>query len=426
MDFGLARDVVALGRQGGPALPWLTLGMRLPQVLAPLGVLTWVATTTGSAWTAALTSAAVCLGSAACGILMATLATTRWRQGGLLALALLQGIVMWRLPLAHLEALSDPAGSAAMSVPFFLAGLTLVPAGLACRLRWSMVLEHRRRTDLFHAAMRHESINESLSVVLGAALTGLLAVTLGPDAVLRVSAVLSVAMMGAFLLHPTARLRKSTLPVTLLDRSEDTVRARRVTAHRLRQWLLLGCGALAALVGAIQGCLVVFAVSLDIVTSVGALYAFLGLTAVLAAIATVSVSWAARVSPWNLWVFFATVALLASMMLSAPSGALGFAAVLALIGLSTGPCLVCLYALAAHVAHRKMYLGLVSRMTSAVSAGTAAGLVLSGYFGVYYDYISAALVAVAMSVLLMTCSLLYTYTWRRSALSRREDRARVS
>ena len=60
-------------------------------------------------------------------------------------------------------------------------------------------------------------------------------------------------------------------------------------------------------------------------------------------------------------------------------------------------------------------------MASAMGAGTAGGLVLSAYFGVYYDYISAALVPVAMAVLLLGCALLYTYAWRRSALSRREE-----
>ena len=419
--FEPARDAVLLSEQGGRGLPWLTLGMRLPQVLAPLGVLTWVATTTGSAWTAALASAAVCLGSAVCGILTALWAGNRRRQWGLLALALLQGVIMWRLPLAPVETLPLSAEATTVFIPFFLAGATLVPAGLACRLRWSMVLEQRRRTDLFPAAMRHESLNETMSVVVGAALTGVLAVTLGADTVLRVSAVLSVATAGAFLAHPTARLRQSALPVSLLDRSEDTGRARRLTAHRLRQCILLGCTALAALVGAIQGCLVVFALSLDIVASVGGLYAFLGLTAALAAVLTVS--WSVRVRPWNLWVLVATVALLSSMMLSAPSGALGFAAVLGLMGLCTGPCLMCLFDLAASVTPRAMYLGLVSRMTAAISAGTAPGLVLSGYFGVYYDYISAALVPVAMSMLLMACALLYIYTWRRSSLSRRGTRA---
>ena len=37
----------------------ITLLLRLPQVMAPLGVLTWLAVTSSSAWAAALGSAAL-------------------------------------------------------------------------------------------------------------------------------------------------------------------------------------------------------------------------------------------------------------------------------------------------------------------------------------------------------------------------------
>lgn len=57
----LIRDVQVLNGLGGRGLTWITLALRLPQVLAPLGVITWVATQTASPWAAALSSAAVCL-----------------------------------------------------------------------------------------------------------------------------------------------------------------------------------------------------------------------------------------------------------------------------------------------------------------------------------------------------------------------------
>ena len=53
--------------------------------------------------------------------------------------------------------------------------------------------------------MRRESVNEALATVLGAALTGLLAVLAGPSSVLRASAILSVLIMLLFVLHPSAR-----------------------------------------------------------------------------------------------------------------------------------------------------------------------------------------------------------------------------
>ncbi|MEX3509140.1 hypothetical protein VVR84_06300 [Kocuria carniphila] len=411
----LIRDVQVLNGLGGRGLTWITLALRLPQVLAPLGVITWVATQTASPWAAALSSAAVCLGSALCGVLMTFFVNVPWRQWGMVVLALLQGMVMWLLPLAPIESVPTGIDSLGMFLPFFFAGLSLAPQGLVCRIRWNSLLEHRQRADLLPTAMRAESVSEAMSVVTGAAITGLIATTAGPQTVLRVSAVLSVVMITIFMLHPSARLKQPVLTVSLRDSSERLQQARRWSAQRLRSMLVVGCGGLGALLGAIQGCLVVFAVSVDIVPSMGALYAFLGLTSAIAAVVTVS--WRTRVRPWNLWILYSTAALLASMMLSTPSGAFGFAVVLALVGLCIGPSLLCLYGLAAYAAPEDMYIGLVSRMTAATSAGMALGLVLSAYFGVRYDYISAALVPVSVALIPLAGSLVFIYIWRRSPLS---------
>lgn len=411
----LIRDAKVLNGMGGRGLTRITLALRLPQVLAPLGVVTWIATQTASPWTAALASAAVCLGSAVCGIIMTFFANAPWRQWGLAVLALVQGTVMWLLPLAPIESVLTGIESVGMFLPFFLAGLSLAPQGLACRIRWNSLLEHRKRADLLPLAMRMESVSEAMSVVTGAAITGLIAITAGPQTVLRVSAVLSVVMVIVFMLHPSARFKQPVLTMSLRQGSERLAQAQRWSAQRLRTMLVVGCGGLGALLGAVQGCLVVFVVSVDIVPSVGALYAFLGLTSAIAAVVTVS--WRTRVMPWNLWVLYATAALLTSMMLSTPSGAPGFAVVLALIGLPIGPSLLCLFGLAAYVAPENMYMGLVSRMTAATAAGMALGLVLSAYFGVRYDYISAALVPVAMALIPLASSLTFIYVWRRSPLS---------
>lgn len=409
------REVKVLNGPGGFGLSWITLALRLPQVLAPLGVVTWVATQTASPWNAALSSAAVCLGSALCGILMTFFVNARWRQGGLIVLAVLQGLVMWILPMAPLDGVPTGIDSLTMFLPFFLAGMSLAPQGLACRIRWNSLLEHRQRADLVPTAMRVESVSEAMSIVTGAAITGLIASTVGPQNVLRVSAVLSVVMIVIFMLHPSARIKQAAFRISLRNASERVAQARRWSAQRLRTLLSTGCFGLGALLGACQGCLVVYAVSLDSVPLVGALYAFLGLTSGIAAVVTVS--WRTRIRPWNLWILYSTAALLASMMLSTPAGAFGFAVVLALIGLCIGPSLLCLFGLAAFVAPEQMYIGLVSRMTAATSAGTALGLVLSAYFGVRYDYISAALVPVAMALIPVASSLAFMYVWRRSPLS---------
>ena len=55
----------------------ITLLLRLPQVMAPLGLLTLVAVSSSSAWTAALSSASLCLGIAVSGVGVAALANAR-------------------------------------------------------------------------------------------------------------------------------------------------------------------------------------------------------------------------------------------------------------------------------------------------------------------------------------------------------------
>lgn len=57
----------------------ITMLLRLPQVMAPLGLLTLVAVSSSSAWTAALSSASLCLGIAVSGVGVAALANARWR-----------------------------------------------------------------------------------------------------------------------------------------------------------------------------------------------------------------------------------------------------------------------------------------------------------------------------------------------------------
>lgn len=412
----LGRDAHALREVGGPVLLWILLLLRLPQVMAPLGVLTWVASITGSVWTAAMSAAAMCAGSAVCGMVVVMFARVTWRQWGLLVLAVAQGVAMWLLPGVPLTPVPLSLGNVSAFLPFLAVGLSLAPMGLACRVRWSSLVRHAGRTDLFPAAMRQESVSEALAVLGGAGLTGLLAFATGEESVLRCSALLSVGMCVLFLVHPSARVKQVVPEAPVHDGADHEAQARRWSALRLRRQLTMGSTGLGALLGAIQGCLVVYAVSLDTAASLGALYAVLGLAAAIAAVLVLRS--APRSRPWNLWVLYATATLLASMMLSVPSGVLGFTVVLGLMGLCAGPSLISSFGLVGHVAPGGMFMGQISRMSSAIAVGTALGLVLSAYLGVRYSYISAALVPVVMAIFHMACALMFMYSWRRSTLSR--------
>lgn len=420
----------------------ITLLLRLPQVMSPLGVLTTVAYSTSSAWSAGLSSAALCLGMAVCAVGLALFSNVRWLQWALIGMALIQGGVMWQLSRVNVSTVPVSWEAVSAFLPFFIAGLSLAPMGLAARLRWASVLAGQGRLQAFSTAMRRESVNEALATVLGAALTGLLAVLLGPSTVLQVSAVLSVVMMVVFVAHRSARYPQANVPVHLFwhdltglssagSTAQDSVvlqgsdmfdepsarraaSAPRITTARLRLGLLYGIAALNALLGAVQGCLAVYTVSLDSVETMGAIYALLGVGAAVGSI--LAVRFRHHITASNLMVLAGTGALLTSMLLSAPSGTFGYTGVLMLVGLFSGPSLLCLHSCAGQVGVTKGFMGLVAQMSVVSNVSTAVGLIICAHLGAHRDYMSAAMVPVAAAMLLLGTALFFSHTRRRSTV----------
>ncbi|MDO4918547.1 hypothetical protein [Kocuria sp.] len=392
-------------------LALITLLLRLPQIMTPLGVLTWVAVSTSSAWTAALSGASLCFGMAVCGAGMALFSNVRWRLGGLAGTCLIQGVVMWQLSGADVGDLAATGDTVSAVVPFFVAGLSLAPMGLAARLRWASVVHGEHRPGDFGSAMRRESVNEALATVLAAALTGLLAVLTGPDSVLRVSAALSLVTMALFVAHPSARHPQANMPATRWWRRQGITHSEQLAALRLRHELVYGIAALNALLGAAQGCLTVNSVSLESVESMGVMYALLGFGAAVGS--SLAVRFRHRITAANMWVLMATGALLTSMLFSGPSGALGFAAVLMAVGFFSGPCLTCIHSSAGLVDVAHGYIGIVALMNVASSAAMGVGLLACAYLGMHYDYMSAAMIPVVAAMVLLGTALLFSHGLRR-------------
>lgn len=181
---------------------------------------------------------------------------------------------------------------------------------------------------------------------------------------------------------------------------------------RLSHGLIYGVAALNALMGAVLGCLVVYSVSLDSVETMGVIYALLGFGAAVGS--SLAVRFRRRLSAENMWILAATGALLASMLMSGPSGFVGYSLVLLALGLFSGPCLLCLHSSAGYVTAGSDFLGLVARMTVTSSIATALGLTLSAYLGVHFDDMTAAMVPMAAAMVLLATALIFNYTQRRS------------
>lgn len=417
VDAPLA-DSRQLAAVSGFLFPVLTLMVRLPQTMVPLGVLTTVGLVTGSPALGALCAGAVTFGSALCGIAMGAAASWRHRRLVLVLLTLLQPLALWWIVrlLPGPDAPADAPADAARLVPAcLLAGLVLPQMGVVCRLRWLSLLCRDSREDLVDAALRHESVMDSLGTVLAAVLAGVVAVTLGPGAVLALAAGLTLVGTAAVLLHRSARLPPAAFHYRPPLPPAPT-RAARQHRRRLRELRLLpvvGTTALGALVGSMLGAVAVFAFSVDALVSVSWLYAVAGLTSVLAAV--LGSSGAATGGLWNRWVVAAAASVLASMLLSIPDDSVGMVVVLALAGLTIGPGLVAVYEIAALVAPSARVTALTTVMTAGMSVGLTLGLVLSGWSGEHWGYRTAALFPVLSAAVGLAAALRFVHRWRRTA-----------
>lgn len=407
-------DSRELAAVSGALYPVLTLLVRLPQTMLPLGVLTTVALVSDSPALSTLCAGAVTLGSALCGLAMGAAASYRRRQAALVLVSLANPVAVWWLVLLLPEA-SAGADAAGLVLPCLVAGLVLPQMGVVCRLRWWSMLERRGRTDLVDTALRHESVMESLATVLAAAVTGLVAVTLGPLAVLALAATLTLVGTAAIMLHGSARLPPAL--IRLLPSSgpapNRAVRRRRRRVLRLRLLPVVGMAALGGLLGSVLGSVVVFATSVDAEVSISWMYAVSGLTSTAAAIGASARAHGVRL--WNRWVASAAAAVLASMLLSLPDDSVGMVVVLAVAGLTTGPGLVAVYEIARLVASSGRVTVLTTVMTAAMSVGLTVGLVLSGWSGEQWGYRSAALVPVVFAAVLLATALRFVHRWRRTA-----------
>lgn len=406
-------DSRELAAVSGALFPVLTLLVRLPQTLLPLGVLTAVAVGSGSPALGTLCAGAVTLGSALCGLAMGAAASWRGRKLGLALLGLANPVAVWWL--VHLLARTPgPELDASLLLPCLLTGLVQPQMGVVCRLRWQGLLDHGGHGDLFDTALRQESVTDSVATASAAALAGFVSVTLGPVAVLVLAAAVTAVGTAVLLAHGSARVPPAR--VLLLPRVPPArTRAARQRRRRLRTLAalpVLGIAAIGSLVGSLLGSVVVFASSVDTVVSVSWLYAVTGLASALTAVLASVRAGAVRL--WNRWVVSAAASVLAAMMLSVPDDSAGMVLVLALAGLTIGPCLVAVYEIAALVAPSLRVTALTTVMTAAMSVGLSLGLVLAGWWGEAWGYRTAALVPVVSAAVGLAAALRFVHRWRRT------------
>src|SRR4051794_13231469 len=173
---------------------------RLPAAMGPLGLITLVASATGSFGIAGAVAAAYGIGAACGGPVVGALADRFGQRrvgfsAALIDAAAFAGVV---------AAVSHGATPVVVGVLAAVAGLSTPQIGPLVRVRWAVLLGDRGEYRTLPTAFSYEGAADELSYMVGPALVGLLALA-GPSGLpLAVAAGLTLLAAVPFAMHHTA------------------------------------------------------------------------------------------------------------------------------------------------------------------------------------------------------------------------------
>lgn len=246
---------------------------RMPTAMTVIGVLTLVTSVTGSVANASLASASLAI---ATGIANPTIGRLTDKYGQ--RLPLLAIIPVNILALFSLTLLIHPTSAPWLIMTLTaIIGATTAPVGALARVRWYPIA---REPQQIAAALSWESVADEMSFVLGPAAVGLLAAGLDVRAPLLVSAFIVITCVLPFTLS-----RFSVGPS--INLAGDKAPAIRKVLYAIRTPLLAMLG-LGMFFGAMQTSVTAFAQANGMPGSAGLIYATMGLSAAITALATVA------------------------------------------------------------------------------------------------------------------------------------------
>ncbi|WP_051365954.1 MFS transporter [Hamadaea tsunoensis] len=338
---------------------------RLPAAMAPLGVITLVAATTGSFGVAGAVAAAYGVGAAVGGPVVGRLADRFGQRRTGLAAAVLDA-------LALIGIVAAVAGGAAPVV----AGLLAAAAGFAnpqigplVRVRWAVLLGDRGQTRTLPTAFSYEGAADELSFMAGPALVGLLALTGAPGVPLVVAAILTVLFAIPFAMHHTA---PPVLRVPAAQRRAEPLPGAALGV------LVLAMLAIGVVFGGTQTAVTAYAESAGTPGAAGLIYAVLGVGSAAAGVAT---AWLpARIGPVTRYLMFAAALAVGGGSAYLLSGSFaGMIVAMLLVGVTSAPYLITVNALANLVAPRGRAGTVMTLVASGVVAGVALGAAVAGH-----------------------------------------------
>ncbi|VEI12545.1 MFS transporter [Trueperella bialowiezensis] len=252
-------------------IPYLLISFfgRLPTGMGTIGILTLVASETGSVANAAYCSAAYAIANGIGNVVIGRLTDTYGQRLPLLAIAPFN---IAFLILIVVLAAGDPSPIALVANAAAI-GITTSPIGPLARVRWYSIASRKQMP----AAMSWETVNDEMVFVLGPAAVGIIAASLSASAPMLLAAVLVLTCVFPFALSrhsPGPQLKDSQRPSF---------------AHIVRRVRtpLLAMAFLGMFFGAMQTSVTAFAQANGMPGMGGLIYASLGLSAAITALIAV-------------------------------------------------------------------------------------------------------------------------------------------
>lgn len=350
-----------LVRAAGPGFLLTSFLARLPAAMAPLGIITLVASASGSFALAGAVAAGYGLGAAVGGPVVGALAD-RFGQRliGLVAAtvdtAALAGVVL---------AVHNPV---LISVLATAAGFATPQVGPFVRVRWAVLLGDRGQHRTLLTAFSYEGAVDELSYVAGPAFVGAVALTGPPGLPLLAAAALTLLFAIPFALHrtappvvrvPGANVARSRLPMGPL-------------AILMSAMLAIGM-----IFGGTQTGVTAFAQASGRQGSAGLIYAVLGIGSTISGLASVWLP--ARLGLVSRYRGASSALAVGACVLLLVPGSLGaLLAAMAVLGVTSAPYLISVGTLAIAVGPPDRAGSFMTLVASGVVAGGAIGAVVAG------------------------------------------------
>ena len=366
---------------------FLALGMavRLPTAMLPLGILLYVAETTGSFASGGLAVAALSIGGGLGGPLVGTAADRFGQRPVVLLATLVQVLGIGAFLVVGPLGLLGPSMALAAAI-----GLANPQGGAMARTRWAAIARGRRdRLSFTATAMAYEGAVDESSFVVGPVLVSTVAGLASPTAGLLLALALAAVGQTGFALHPSS-LRGRGAAGTHATAAAHRDRAPLPLAHV--GFLLLAMAAIGLVFGASQTGVAARMADAGTEGLTGPVYALMGVGSAVAGLLTTRLPRGFGLA--------SRIAVGGALLVAAAGPAYLLAPALLFLGLALAPALVSAYALAERAAPAGWGTTMMTALATANVVGVAAGAAVAGLL---VDRVStaAALLVVAVAGVLV-------------------------